>query len=67
MNLQNLQYEIARVQNALLYGEREGSGMKIVLIVAGAVTGALLIMVLLAGIAVSRAGECMETTENEKM
>ena len=41
--------------------------MKIVLIVAGAVTGAPLIMVLLAGIAVSRAGECMETTENEKM
>ncbi len=37
--------------------------MKIVLIVAGAVTGALLIMVLLAGIAVSRAGECMRGTE----
>ncbi len=58
-----MQNEIARVRNTFLYGEREGSGMKIVLIVAGAVTGALLIMVLLAGIAVSRAGECMRGTE----
>ena len=41
--------------------------MKIVLIVAGAVTGALLIMVMLAGFAFIRAWECMETTENEKM
>ena len=63
MNLQNLQYEIARVQNALLYGEREGSEMKIMLIVAGAGTGALVIMVLPAGTAVSRVGECMRGTE----
>lgn len=35
--------------------------MRIVLIVAGAVTGALLLMVLLTGVAVARAGECMKT------
>lgn len=51
------------MQNALLYGEREGAGMKIMLIVAGAVTGTLVIIVLLARIAVSRAGECMRGTE----
>lgn len=34
--------------------------MKIVLIVVGAVTGALLIIFLLTGVAVARAGECMK-------
>ena len=37
--------------------------MKIVLIVAGAVTGALLIIFLLTGVAVTRAGECMKAME----
>ena len=37
--------------------------MKIVLIVAGTVTGALLIMFLLAGVVVARAGECMNAME----
>lgn len=37
--------------------------MKIVLIVAGAVTGTLLIMFLLAGVAVARAGECLKAME----
>lgn len=37
--------------------------MKITLIVAGAVTGALIVMVLLAGIAIARAGECMKAME----
>lgn len=37
--------------------------MKIMLIVAGAGTGALVIMVLPAGTAVSRVGECMRGTE----
>lgn len=37
--------------------------MKTVLIVAGAVTGALFVMVLLAGVAAVRAGECMKAME----
>lgn len=37
--------------------------MKIMLIVAGAVTGALPIMFLLAGVAVARVGECMKAME----
>ena len=40
--------------------------MKILLIVVGAVTGALLIMVLLAGIAAARAGECMRVIERQE-
>ena len=40
--------------------------MKIVLIVAGAVTGALLIIFLLTGVAVARAGECLEVIERMK-
>ncbi|MCM1064535.1 MAG: hypothetical protein NC420_08710 [Eubacterium sp.] len=38
--------------------------MKIMLIMAGAVTGALLVMVLVAGIAAARAGRCMEAMGN---
>ncbi len=37
--------------------------MKIVLIVAGAVTGAPLVVFLLAGAAFARAGECMRAME----
>lgn len=37
--------------------------MKIVLIVAGPVTRALLSMFLLAGVAVTRAGECIKVIE----
>lgn len=37
--------------------------MKIVLIVAGAVTGALLIIFLLTRVAVAKAGECMKAME----
>ena len=40
--------------------------MKIVLIVAGAVTGALLIIFLLTGVAVARAGKCMKAMERMK-
>jgi len=37
--------------------------MKITLIVAGAVTGTLIVVYLLAGIAAARAGECMKAME----
>lgn len=37
--------------------------MKVVLIVAGTVTGALLFIFLLVGVAVARAGECMKAME----